>query len=107
MFTLKEIKLNNGVTLNENAEKVAYTKGYQVSHMDLMIIPVYKLTKKLIMACISELLHGEHLGIWIDNGKAYIDLSEHIATKKQAMKAGKERKQLSIWNWKAGEAIAC
>ena len=63
--------------------------------------------KKLIMECIMDLLHGEHLGIWIDNGKAYIDLSEHIATKREAMKAGKERKQLSIWNWKAGEAIAC
>lgn len=107
MFKLKDVKLNAGATLNEYGEQVAYKKGYQVSHKDLMIIPVYKLTKKLIMACIMELLHGEHLGIWIDNGKAYIDLSEHIATKKQAMKAGKERKQLSIWNWKAGEAIAC
>ena len=93
MFTLKDIKLNAGATLNEYGEKVAYKKGYQVSHQDLAIIPVYKLTKKLIMAYIAELLHNEHLGIWIDNGKAYIDLSEHIATKRQAMKAGKERKQ--------------
>ena len=107
MFKLKDVKLNAGATLNEYGEVVAYAKGYQVSHKDLMIIPVYKLTKKLIMECIMDLLHGEHLGIWIDNGKAYIDLSEHIATKKEAMKAGKERKQLSIWNWKAGEAIAC
>ena len=86
---------------------MAYAKGYQVSEKDLLIIPAYKLTKKHLMDMLNRLPVGANLGVWIDQGKAYIDCSEYIATKKQAMKLGKQRKQISIWNWKAGEAIAC
>ena len=45
--------------------------------------------------------------VWIDGGKAYIDCSEYVSTKKQALKVGKERKQLSIWDWKNSNAIPC
>lgn len=107
MFKLKEIKLNAGATLDKQGNQLAYAKGYQVSEQDLEIIPAYKLTKKHLIDMLNSLPIGKCLGVWIYGGKAYIDCSEYIATKRQAMKAGKQRKQLSIWNWKAGEAIAC
>lgn len=107
MFKLKDIKANNGATLNKQGEPLAYTKGYQVSEQDLLIIPAYRLTKKQLITMLNELADGKCLGIWIDNNKAYVDCSEYINTKRQAMRLGKQRKQLSIWNWKASEAIAC
>ena len=107
MFKLKEIKLNNGATLNKAGESLSYARGYQVSEKDLLIIPAYKLTKKQLIAMLNELADGKCLGVWIDGGKAYIDCSEYVSTKKQALRLGKQRKQISVWNWKAGEAIAC
>lgn len=107
MFTLKQIKLNNGATLNKAGESLSYARGYQVSEKDLLIIPAYKLTKKQLIKMLNELADGKCLGVWIDSGKAYVDCSEYVSTKKQALKLGKQRKQISIWNWKAGEAIAC
>jgi len=107
MFTLKQIKLNNGITLDKTGLPLSYVSGYQVSEKDLEIIPAYKLTKKHLIEMLNRLPVGANLGVWIDNGKAYVDCSQYIATKRQALKLGKQRKQLSIWNWKAGEAIAC
>ena len=107
MFKLKDVKLNAGATLNKQGESLSYANGYQVSVRDLEIIPAYKLTKKQLIKMLNELADGKCLGVWIDDKKAYVDCSEYIATKKQAMKLGKQRKQISIWNWKAGEAIAC
>lgn len=107
MFTLKSIMQNNGGTLNSKGEVVSYNKGYQVSYKDLYIVPAYRLRKSFLIWCLDCLKESDHLGIWVDNGKVYIDLSEHIATKKEALKLGKKRNQLSVWSWKAGEAIAC
>ena len=107
MFKLKDIKLNNGATLDKQGNPMAYAKGYQVSEKDLLIIPAYKLTKKQLIKMLNELADGKCLGVWIDGGKAYVDCSEYVSTKKQALKLGKQRKQISVWNWKAGEAIAC
>ena len=107
MFKLKEIKLNNGATLDKQGNPMQYARGYQVSEKDLEIIPAYRLTKKHLMEMLNYLEDGKCLGIWVDGGKAYIDCSEYVSTKKQALRLGKARKQISVWNWKAGEAIAC
>ena len=107
MFKLKDIKLNNGATLDKQGNPMAYAKGYQVSEKDLLIIPAYKLTKKQLIKMLNELADGKCLGVWIDQGKAYIDHSVRFTNKRQALEYGKAHNQISIWNWKAGEAIAC
>lgn len=107
MFKLKDIKANNGATLTTNGEAVNYTRGYQVSVRDLKIIPAYRLTKKHLIEMLSCLPVGVNLGVWIDGGKAYIDYSVKFNNKRQALAYGKAHNQLSIWNWGAGEAIAC
>lgn len=107
MFKLKEIKLNNGATLNKQGETLNYESGYQVSVRDIEVIPAYKLTKKHLIDMLKKLPVGTNLGVWIDNKKAYIDYSVRFALKRQALEYGKAHNQISIWNWKAGEAIAC
>ena len=107
MFKLKDIKANKGATLNQQGESLNYNNGYQVSVKDLEIIPAYRLTKKHLIDMLKKLPVGANLGIWIDNGKAYIDHSVKFNNKRQALAYGKAHNQISIWNWKAGEAIAC
>ena len=107
MFKLKDIKANNGATLNKQGESLSYSKGYQVSEKDLLIIPAYKLRKSQLIDMLNALEVGKCLGVWIDSGKAYIDCSEYISTKREALKLGRQRNQISIWGWKASEAIAC
>ena len=107
MFKLKDVIANAGITMDKQGNALTYARGYQVSECDLEIIPAYKLTKRHLLEMLKALEDGKCLGVWIENNKAYIDCSEYIATKREAMKLGKQRHQLSIWNWKASEAIAC
>jgi hypothetical protein len=106
MFTLKSIKENNGGTISKaTGEAVSYARGYQVSKRDLAIVKVRELRKRDLVATLNSLAEDECLGVWIDKGLAYIDCSEMINTKRQAMRVGKQRKQISVWNWKAQEAV--
>ena len=107
MFKLKDVKLNNGATLDKSGLSLAYTCGYQVSAKDLEIIPAYRLTKKHLIEMLDKLPKGTNLGVWIDSGKAYIDQSIRVLSKTKALQLGKALNQISIWDWKASEAIAC
>jgi hypothetical protein len=107
MFKLKDIKLNNGATLDKQGNPLQYKDGYQVSAEDLEIIPAYRLTKKHLLEMLAKIPNGSNLGIWIDNGKAYIDRSARIGNKRLALATGRKLNQISIWDWKAGKAIAC
>lgn len=108
MMTLKAIKQNNGATLSDKGEAVSHKTGFQVSKCDIAVIPVYKLSKQAIKQILGLFVEeGENLGIWIDGGKAYIDISERISNRAHALKIGRDRKQISVWAWKKGEAVNC
>ena len=107
MFKLKDVKLNNGATLDKQGNMINYANGYQVSAEDLEIIPAYRLTKKHLIDMLAKIPNGSNLGVWIDSGKAYIDRSARIGNKRMALSVGRKLNQISIWDWKAGEAIAC
>ena len=107
MFTLKEIKLNKGITLDKQGNALTYKSGYQVSKCDLAIIPAYRLRKSQLLDMLNAIPVGSCLGVWIDNGKAYIDQSARISNKRLALKVGRQLNQISVWDWKASEAIAC
>lgn len=98
MFKLKDVKLNNGATLDKSGLPLSYTCGYQVSAKDLEIIPAYRLTKKHLIDMLDKLPKGTNLGVWIDNGKAYIDQSIRVLSKVKALQLGKALNQISIWD---------
>ena len=103
-ITLKAIKENGGATLNCQGLAVSYKTGYQVSERDVAILPTYKLTLKFIKSLISP---NKFVGVWIESGRAYIDISEHIAAKRHALELGKERNQISIYDWKNQKVTYC
>ena len=107
LATIKSIKRNGGATINKYGERVSMKSGYQVSKRDLHIIPVDELDKLIIKEAMKLLeSRGEYLGVWIDNGNAYIDISVRIATKHEAMTRGRELNQLSVLRWSDCECLA-
>ena len=107
LATIKSIKRNGGATINKYGERVSMKSGYQVSKRDLYIIPVDELDKLIIKEAMKLLeRRGEYLGVWIDNGNAYIDISVRIATRRDAMTKGRELKQLSVLRWTDCECLA-
>lgn len=107
LATIKSIKRNGGATINKYGERVSMKSGYQVSKRDLHIIPVDELDKLIIKEAMKLLeCRGEYLGVWIDNGSAYIDISVRISTKREAMTRGRELNQLSVLRWSNCECLA-
>ena len=55
----------------------------------------------------AELLaQPEHfLGIWVDDGQAYIDVSVRLMRRNDALKLAKEKGQLAIYDFKNEESI--
>ena len=106
LATIKSIKRNGGATINKYGVRVSMKSGYQVSKQDLLIIPVDELNKDILKNLIKRLIkRGDYLGVWIDDGKVYIDISCRIATKRKAMKMGRELNQLSVLRWRDCECL--
>lgn len=106
-ITLKTIIANGGATLNYKGEAVNYKTGYQVSCKDLYTCPVNKLRMSGIKTILAGLRSYEHLGIWIDKGIAYVDISERIGNRTLALELGREREQRSVWAWAKNMAVTC
>jgi len=105
--TIKSIIKNGGATINKCGERVQMKTGYQVSKCDLLIINIEELNKFVLKELLKKLAkRGEYLGVWINEGKVYIDISCRIATKQEAIQKGKELQQLSILRWKDGKCLA-
>ena len=103
-----EILKNGGLTLDKNFNKIDKKTGFMVS--------VYGFERKLdqftykdIKAVVNEyksLLKGcLYLGFWIDEGNLYIDISKWFRDKSEALKFGKQNKQIAIYNLKTNESI--
>lgn len=107
--TLKNIINNGGATLNRKGEAVNFKAGYQVSRKDCYILDIN--STKNILDAINELLNSiqanEYAGIWIEKGKAYIDISIKIDALDEALKVGNELKQKSIFDWNTKKCIYC
>ena len=98
--TINSILNNGGATFNYNGERVQMKSGYQVSKQDLVIVPIADFNKYLIKALVEMLDgRGEYLGVWVDNGKVYVDISCRVATKRDAMQMGRDLNQLSVLRW--------
>ena len=102
---------NGGVNLN--IEGKAPEKGYMVSVVGQeIVIPeldyVYENLEDYINERISLLnsMSNLYVGVWYHKGHYYIDLSENILGKAEALKQGILRSQKAIWNVTEGSEIA-
>ena len=105
--TLKNILKNGGATLNKKGQAVNFSKGFQVSKKDCFILKLTELEKIRTAATelLEELKSGEFLGLWVDGGLVYVDISQKIKNFNKAKKMGLDLKQLSIFNWASKNCI--
>lgn len=119
-----------GATINvATKEAVAYKDGYEISLenteetvdyaevgenfdiTDEVVAKVHeKLTRKIdnLTKKKGSNLENTCVGIWGDDEshKVYLDESEYFnGTEAEAVKIGRERNQLSVWDWKNGESV--
>ncbi len=106
-ITLLNLIKNGGATLNARGESVNFSRGYQVSKKDCYILEVGAVNK--ILKAVNKLLSGlqscDFVGLWVENGLIYIDISERIERLSAAMVAGIARGQKSIFDWCMGRCI--
>ena len=97
--TIKKLQNNDGLTL-KNGKKIAYKSGYQVA------------TEGAECASPAEAIkavrsYGGNCGVWFSDGIYYIDKSKRVATKKDALRIGRECNQISILKWSDMSLIYC
>lgn len=98
---IKHIIVNGGATLNSSGETVNYNRGYQVSKKDCYTLDVKNVKKILhaVNSILNTVKPSEYVGLWVDNGLIYIDVSERVDSLSVAIMLGVERKQKSIFDW--------
>ena len=111
-MTIKELQAiinNGGATLNSDGASVNFDRGYQVSKKDCYNLTVGNV--RAVLRAVNSLLRsiapGEFVGVWIDSGLAYIDISERIPRLADALRLGIERKQKSIFDWCTRLCFGC
>ena len=104
---LKSIIANGGATLNRNGEAVNFDEGFQVSKKDCYEIPVERvnLICKKVNSLLTAINRGEYVGLWVNDGKIYVDVSMRIRKQEKAERIGRSLKQLAIYDWSAGDCI--
>lgn len=105
--TLLNIIKKGGATLNYKGRQINFKEGYQVSLKDLYIFNLKDIDAilKAINEQLEKLSFNGNLGLWVDEGKIYVDLSFNIKQFKRAVEIGKQNNQLSIFNWNTKKCI--
>ena len=90
------IKLTEGDGFTLKAgKKIQYKTGYQVAFEGI------KTTSSRDGGNAVKAYDG-NCGVWVEKGIYYIDKGRRISKKRDAMRAGIEANQISIYDWKKG-----
>lgn len=97
--TIYKLTNNDGLTLKKG-KKVRYKTGYQVATEGVEC----RTAREAINAVKA---YAGDCGIWLSDGIYYIDKSHRVATKKEAMKVGREHNQISVLKWSDMSLLYC
>ena len=103
---LKTIILRGGANLNKSLEVVNVSKGYLVSvpskFAKVLTIDTDYATMLKAMQDMSTEINvdglGAYVGLWVDEGKLYIDLSINFNDRQVALNIAREFKQKAIYD---------
>ena len=93
-----EILKNGGLTLTADYTKAQEKSGFYVSKLGCEKIIQFEELESCLLDYSKKLLKNEYIGLWIDNGLLYIDISKHYKNKKEAIKTGIKNKQIAIYD---------
>lgn len=118
VLTLKQLKklLNNGGASLKGGKPKSLKSGFMVSlcgfemclkstHYKRIIKAIKKQQQTIDNIKQAYNKNVYYVGLWVDNGMCYIDISMRIATKKEAIIMGLCNSQLAIFNNRKNESI--
>lgn len=97
--TLKKLINNDGLTL-KGGKPITYKSGYQVATEGQETTDIYA-AMQMVRAYKGD------CGIWYSEGIYYIDKSHRVATKREAIRVGRECHQISILRWRDMGLVYC
>lgn len=108
-INLRAIIENGGATLDKSGFDANFIRGYQVSKHDVATVKVTETDKiaREIQKLLRRISAREFVGVWVNDGLVYIDISEHINSRSAALRVGRARRQLSVFEWATGNCLEC
>ena len=97
--TLRRLGEDDGLTLR-HGKPIVYKSGWQVATEGVECKTPEEAIKAVRAYC------GE-CGIWYSGGIYYIDKSRRVDTKKEALRIGRECKQISVLGWRKMNLAYC
>lgn len=97
--SIRKLKDDDGLTLRAG-KKIVYMTGYQVATEGVKCTSAQEAIKAVKQ-------YNGNCGIWYSNGIYYVDKSQRVATKKEALKIGREHNQISILSWRNMGLVYC
>lgn len=97
--SLNALKNNEGLTL-KNYKPIAYKTGYQVADHGFIATSAKEAAEMI------DRFNG-NCGVWLENGKFYVDHSFRVSSKKEAVTIGRANNQISILSWSDMKLIYC
>ena len=108
MKNIKDMILKNGgATLDSNLKPIQAQKGYMVSMQGHELVTTIEGLNDTLLENYTRLakkLNG-YVGMWLDDDKVYLDISQHHTSKNKALEVGKANKQLAIYDLENDEEI--
>lgn len=101
-FTISDLLAlanNDGATLRKG-HAINYKSGYQVATDGVAY-------DNALAAYGAIVRYNGNCGIWLENGVYYIDNSHRVATKREALKVGRECNQISVLKWADMSLLYC
>jgi hypothetical protein len=105
---------NNGGTFTFTGAQVLHRRGYYVGGLVPTAI-VAAFDVPYIADCLERFVQQHvvrtedrediYLGTWVNGGNVYIDLSNWIPDRDQAIGLGRERGELAVWDCERGEEV--
>lgn len=94
-----ELRDGDGLTLRAG-RKISYKTGWQVADVGFETSSASEAARKIVEM-------GGNCGVWYSNGIYYIDHSFWVKTKRDALRIGREHKQISILKWSNMSLVYC
>lgn len=94
--TIRNLKEGEGLTL-KGGKIVEYKSGWQVAVGGVKCNSPEEAMEYIRLA--TSYKGRENVGIWLENGIYYVDISLRVGTKKAAIQLGKDEAQISIYCW--------
>lgn len=106
---IKEMIKNGGATLDCNYNNFNSSVGYMVSlygyETKININNIEDIKKEIeTKKEIAKQLNA-YVGLWVDNGLMYVDISKHIIDYNEALETARNNEQLAVYDLKNNDSI--